>query len=88
MDGIDTVPTGTQVSWQDVHDGWWEEEFALEEVVLNLPGGDPVVLTVRLGLTFATVDDYILRIELKTADGSSSAHGDIVHADESGRRAC
>ena len=88
VDGIDTVPTGTQVSWQDVHDGWWEEEFSLEEVVLNLPGGDPVELTVRLGLTFATVDHYILCIELKTADGSSSAHGDVVRADVSGQTPC
>ena len=54
---------GTRVVWQDSMT--WHKEHYVEDVRLDVPG-NPTPLTVRVGLTLATMNYYLLRIELKT----------------------
>ena len=43
----------------------WLEELRFDDVELNIPG-EPTALTVRLSMTFAKTNYYVLDIELKT----------------------
>ena len=59
---------GSRVFWTDVDSTQWKEELYVQDIELaSIPGG-PMALTIRLGLTLARTNHYILRIGLKTPD--------------------
>ena len=67
----------SSASWQDTDDFGWEDELgSFQDVKIDIPGGPTAFKAVRLGLTLAKTNYYLLHIELKT----STADPVLAHA--------
>ena len=81
----DSLRSGVTVSRNDRTP--WDGALEFQDVELGIPSG-PTSLTVKLGLTFAKTNHYLLRIELKRADPNLAAHTPVTETENAldGRR--